>query len=68
MSLIELGVSVAVGALVLGMVVQFFLSGFEVGQRRVVRCALQQTGMTALLGLMTDLQSANAGGLTFQVD
>ena len=68
MSLIELGVASLLGALVLGMVVQFFLSALKVGQRSVVRSRLNQTGITALLGLIQDLQQANAGGLTFQPD
>lgn len=68
LSLIELAVAALLGALVLGICIQFFLSALKVGTRSVTRSRLQQTGMTALLGLIGDLQQANAGGLTFRPD
>ena len=68
MTLLELLVALALGALVLTVLTRFFLTTLRVGQRSVVRSKLQQTGMTALLGLISDLQQANAGGLTFLPD
>jgi len=67
-SLLELGIASLLGALLLGIVIQFFLSALQVGQRSVVRSRLSQTGTTALLILIKDLQQANAGGLTFSPD
>ncbi|MBS2037960.1 hypothetical protein JST97_23440 [bacterium] len=66
MSLIELSLAAALGALVLGITIQFFLQALRVGDRSVIRSRLQQTGIVALLGLVQDLQEANAGGLTFK--
>jgi hypothetical protein len=68
MSLIELGVASLLGVLVLGIMVQFFVSALHIGQRSVMRSRLQQTGTTALLAMIQDLQQANAGGLTFRPD
>lgn len=68
MTLLELLIALALGALVLTVLTRFFLTTLKIGQRSVVRSRLQQTGMTALLGLIADLQQANAGGITFLPD
>jgi len=67
-SLLELGIASLLGALLLSIVIQFFLSTLQIGQRSVIRSRLSQTGTTALLFLIKDLQQANAGGLTFSPD
>lgn len=68
MTLLELLIALALGAVVLAVMTRFFLAALGVGQRSVIRSRLQQTGMTALLGMIGDLQQANAGGITFLPD
>lgn len=65
MTITEALVGGLLGALILGALVAFFQSALRITQRSVARSRLHQTGVTAMIRLIQDLQEANAGGLTF---
>lgn len=68
MSLIELSLAFFLTAILLSLLIMFFLSLVRNSDRTVTRARLQQSAALALMHLIQDLQRANAGGLSFLPD
>jgi len=64
MTLIEVMVAGVVAFLVVGVAIAFLFTVSRNSHRIMSRSRLQQTGMTFLSSLLTDLQRANAGGIS----